>query len=66
MGLERNVKAKEQKAVVRHIQHREHAIGKKSRRVRIRGHEINKEKLLRWVKENLMDQPSMFATPPLT
>jgi hypothetical protein len=64
MKLERNVKAKERKAVVKHIQHRSHAVGKKSSHVRVRGHKINQEKLFRWAKEILMDQPSMSANPP--
>jgi hypothetical protein len=64
MKLEKNVKAKERKAVVKHIQHRAHALGKKTSRVRIRGHEVNQEKLFRWVKENLVDQPSMSANTP--
>jgi len=64
MKIERNVKSKERKVVVKHIQHRAHAVGKKSSHVRIRGHQINQEKLFRWAKENLIDQPSMSATPP--
>jgi hypothetical protein len=64
MKLEKNVKAKERKAVVKHIQYRTHAVGKKTSHVRIRGHEINQEKLFRWAKENLIDQPSISANLP--
>ncbi|KAH6665249.1 hypothetical protein B0J14DRAFT_237414 [Halenospora varia] len=64
MKLERNVKAKERKTVIKHIQHRAHAVGKKSSHVRIRGHKINQEKLFRWAKENIMAQLSMSANPP--
>ncbi|KAE8452639.1 hypothetical protein EG329_013898 [Mollisiaceae sp. DMI_Dod_QoI] len=64
MKLERNVKANERKAVVKRIQNRTHAVGKKSSHVRIRGHKINQEKLTRWLKENPMDLPSISATPP--
>lgn len=64
MKLERNVKAKERKAVVQHIQHRAYAVEKKSSHVRVRGHKINRDKLSRWMKEVVIDQPSIYAIPP--
>jgi hypothetical protein len=64
MKLERNVKEPERKAVVRHVQYRAHAVRKKNSHVRVRGHEINPEKLFRWMKEVVIDQPSIFAEPP--
>lgn len=64
MKIERNAKSNDRKAVVKHIQHRAHAVGKKRSHVRIRGHKINQDKLFRWAKENLMDKPSACPTPP--
>ena len=64
MQVEKNGKTEERKAVAKHIQYRAHAAGKKSSHVRIRGHKINQERLSRWVKENLMDKPSAYPTPP--
>lgn len=64
MNLEKNAKANERKAVVKHLQHREHVIGKKNSKVRVKGHDINQERLFRWVKENLIDLPYMMANPP--
>jgi hypothetical protein len=63
MKLERNVKAPDRKAVVKHIQHRANAVGKGSK-VRIRGHKINHEKLSRWVKENVIEPVTFPANPP--
>jgi hypothetical protein len=63
MKLERNVKAPDRKAVVKHIQRRANTAGKGSK-VRIRGHKINHEKLSRWVKENVIEPVSIPANPP--
>jgi hypothetical protein len=63
MKLERNVKAPDRKAVVKHVQRRANEVGKGSK-VRIRGHKINHEKLSRWVKENVMEPVSIPANPP--
>jgi hypothetical protein len=65
MKLERNVKAKDRKTVVRHIQHRTHAVGKSSRLVRVRGHKISSEKLSRWMREVATNQ-SLMPQPPLS
>lgn len=64
MRIERNVKAQERKAIIKHINHRTHALGKKNSRVRIREHKMTQEKLYRWAKENLLDQPSISTAPP--
>ncbi|KAH7417966.1 hypothetical protein BKA64DRAFT_184602 [Cadophora sp. MPI-SDFR-AT-0126] len=61
MKIERNVKLKERKAVVKHIQHRAQTMGKKTGLTRIRGHEIDQEKLLRWAKENHTHQPFIIT-----
>jgi hypothetical protein len=63
MGILKNVKAKEQNAVLRHIQHRTCVAGKTSSHVRVRGHKIDPEKLSRWVKEAGLDQPSISTGP---
>jgi hypothetical protein len=63
MKLERNVKAPDRKAVVKHVQRRANEVGKSSK-VRIRGHKINHEKLSRWVKENVIKPVSIPAKPP--
>jgi hypothetical protein len=63
MKLERNVKAPDRKAVMKHIQRRANTAGKGSK-VRIRGHKINHEKLSRWVKENVTGPVSIPANPP--
>ena len=55
MRLERNVKAKERRAVVRHIQRRANVAGKRSSLIRVRGHKVNQSKLSRWMKESLID-----------
>jgi hypothetical protein len=64
MKLERNVRAKERTAVVRHVQHRKIVVGKTKSRVRVRGHKINMEKLSRWIKEAIKNQSSLPARPP--
>jgi hypothetical protein len=63
MGIAKNVKAKEQNSVLRHIQHRTGVAGKKSNHVRVRGHKIDPEKLSRWMKEAGLDQPSVSTRP---
>jgi hypothetical protein len=63
MKLERNVKAPDRKAVVKHVQRRANEVGKGSK-VRIRGHKINHEKLSRWVKKNVRGPVSIPANPP--
>jgi hypothetical protein len=63
MGILKNVKAKEQNAVLRHIQHRTCVAGKTSNHVRVRGHKIDPEKLSRWMKEAGLDQPSISTRP---
>jgi len=50
MKLEQNVKSEEQRVIVRHIQHRSKNLGKGSH-VRVRGHEIREDKLLRWLRD---------------
>jgi hypothetical protein len=65
MKLERNVKAKDRKAIVRHIQHRANAVGKSTCLVRVRGHKISSEKLSRWMREVATNQSSMLL-PPLS
>ena len=50
MKLEQNVKAEEQRVIVRHIQYRLKNLGKGSH-VRVRGHEIREDKLLRWLRD---------------
>lgn len=63
MKLERNVKSNERKAVIRHIQYRTNKAGKKTSHVRVRGHKIDPEKLSRWMKEGVMDQPRTPTSP---
>jgi hypothetical protein len=63
MKLERNVKAPDRKAVVKHVQRRPNEVGKSSK-VRIRGHKINHEKLSRWAKENVTGPVSIPVNPP--
>jgi hypothetical protein len=64
MNLKRNVIEKENKVVVKHIQHRVHKLGKKSSGVRVRGHEISEEKLLRWLKANPPEEQSFSIRTP--
>ncbi|CZR63154.1 uncharacterized protein PAC_13051 [Phialocephala subalpina] len=63
MDLERNVKEEEQKAIVRSILHRTYVEGKNSSHVRVRGHKMALEKISRWMKDVVTDQPSMDAVP---
>jgi hypothetical protein len=64
LNLERNAKGKECKAVLKHIQHRVHKLGKANSAVRIRGHEISEEKLLRWLKANPPEDRFLSIKPP--
>ena len=64
MGVQKNLKSTQQKAVVKHIQYREHVMGKKIHKVRARGHKITQDKLQRWAKANPIDQRVMPANAP--
>jgi len=64
MKLERNVKAKERRAIVKHVQYRTQVANKTSTQVRVRGHEINRNKYSRWIKEMLIGQPSSPISVP--
>ncbi|ERF72537.1 hypothetical protein EPUS_02818 [Endocarpon pusillum Z07020] len=68
MKLERNVKTKERRTILQHIQHRKYSVGKESRHVRIRGHKITAEKLARWMKESIINHPVLLTSPlsPIT
>jgi hypothetical protein len=61
MKLERNVKAKERRAILKLVRNRE-CVGKRSV-IRVRGHNINNEKLLRWNKEDDYSYISEYGGP---
>lgn len=64
MKLEQNVKIEEQRVIVRHIQHRSTNLRKGSH-VRVRGHEIKEEKLLRWLRDAVKGPPrATMSCPP--
>lgn len=50
MRLQRNVKKKDQIAIIRQIYHRKNTIGKDTRYVRAHGHRVTEDKLQRWMK----------------
>ena len=63
MKLEKNVKENERRPIAQHLKYRERK-GKKSKCVRVRGHEITQTKWTRWRKEHMSPPP--LSSPPRT
>ena len=63
MKLEKNAKEDERRPIARHLKYRERR-AKKTKYVRIRGHEIKLSKTTRWIKEQV--SPSPLSSPSRT
>ncbi|EPE24439.1 Ankyrin repeat-containing protein [Glarea lozoyensis ATCC 20868] len=64
MNIIRNTKSNECRAVVKHVRYRATRMSKTTGYIRVRGHDIDKEKLSRWSKEYLKDKSTSRSNTP--